>query len=611
MFRFLLHPLLSLTNSVSALVLRFIEYIGALKFRSGNYYGVTAASRQPQRLAKLSYRQGSSSKNQNPLVKKTNWKVLSRVIWFGLALVLSSLIGFALPSQSYINPNKSALAIRLPLSTQGSKIVDTTGQTVLLTGVNWFGIETEMHVPHGLWKRDYKEMLAQIKSLGYNLIRLPYSVQTLRASNISGVDFSIGSNRELEDKSPLEVMDAIIKEADRQGLLILLDSHRLNDQRISELWYGDGFTETDWIETWKMLANRYKNQANVIGADLKNEPYGRASWGTDDPNTDWRLAAERAGNIILAINPNWLIVVEGVEKNVPGQKLSTHWRGGNLEGVRRYPVRLSRPNKLVYSPHEYGPGVFNHPWFSEPSFPENLYDRWEIGWNYIAREGIAPILIGEFGGRRTDRNSKEGIWKRQLVDYINQQDLSFAYWSWNPNSDDTGGILKDNWSSINGSKQRLLQGLLQPVSFAHNLANTPVTVPTPKPQLIPEPVVRNPITKPQINPRVSPGVSQVAQSQLEVTSKMYSNWQTGFCISMQVTNQSNTSVGDWQLSFRMNQAAINNTWNGNFRPQGSQYVVTPMDWGRIIEPGQSRELGFCANKLGSDYQPQQVSVFVR
>ncbi|NER27306.1 MAG: cellulase family glycosylhydrolase [Symploca sp. SIO1C4] len=611
MFRFLLHPLLSLTNSVSALVLRFIEYIGALKFCSGNYYGATAASRQPQRLTKLSYRQGSSSKNQNPLGKKTNWKVLSRVIWFGLALVLSSLIGFALPSQSYINPNKSALAIRLPLSTQGSKIVDTTGQTVLLTGVNWFGIETEMHVPHGLWKRDYKEMLAQIKSLGYNLIRLPYSVQTLRASNISGVDFSIGSNRELEDKSPLEVMDAIIKEADRQGLLILLDSHRLNDQRISELWYGDGFTETDWIETWKMLANRYKNQANVIGADLKNEPYGRASWGTDDPNTDWRLAAERAGNIILAINPNWLIVVEGVEKNVPGQKLSTHWRGGNLEGVRRYPVRLSRPNKLVYSPHEYGPGVFNHPWFSEPSFPENLYDRWEIGWNYIAREGIAPILIGEFGGRRTDRNSKEGIWKRQLVDYINQQDLSFAYWSWNPNSDDTGGILKDNWSSINGSKQRLLQGLLQPVSFAHNLANTPVTVPTPKPQLIPEPVVRNPITKPQVNPRVSPGVSQVAQSQLEVTSKMYSNWQTGFCISMQVTNQSNTSVGDWQLSFRMNQAAINNTWNGNFRPQGSQYVVTPMDWGRIIEPGQSRELGFCANKLGSDYQPQQVSVFVR
>ena len=74
-----------------------------------------------------------------------------------------------------------------------------------------------------------------------------------------------------------------------------------------------------------MLATRYKNQTNVIGADLKNEPHGRASWGTNDEATDWRLAAQRAGNAILAINPNWLIVVEGVEKNVPGQKLANHW----------------------------------------------------------------------------------------------------------------------------------------------------------------------------------------------------------------------------------------------------------------------------------------------
>jgi endoglucanase len=96
-----------------------------------------------------------------------------------------------------------------------------------------------------------------------------------------------------------------------------------------------------------------------------------------------------------------------------------------------------------------------------------------------------------------------------------------------------------------------------------------------------------------------------------VVSNMQSDWQSGFCMSMQVTNPSNTSVRDWQLTFQMNQAAINNSWNGTFQPQGSQYVVTPMDWGRVIEPGQSRELGFCANKLGSDYQPRQVSVSMR
>jgi len=133
-----------------------------------------------------------------------------------------------------------------------------------------------------------------------------------------------------------------------------------------------------------MLANRYKNQRNVIGADLKNEPHGQASWGTGDRATDWRLAAERAGNAVLAVNPNWLILVEGVERNVPGQRLPSHWWGGNLEGVRNYPVRLSTPRKLVYSPHEYGAGVYDQPWFSESTFPQNLDARWEAEFNYIA-----------------------------------------------------------------------------------------------------------------------------------------------------------------------------------------------------------------------------------
>jgi endoglucanase len=550
-----------------------------------------------------------------------NLKPYSRLLWFGLAIAFSSLISIISPSPSPVDAATSTI-IQPPLSTKGSKIVDANGRSVLLRGVNWFGIESEMHAPHGLWKRDYKEMLAQLKGLGYNMIRLPYSVQSLRSEKVTGIDFSIGSNKELEGKSPLEVMDAVIQEAQRQGLLILLDSHRLNDQRIPELWYGDGFTEADWIDTWKLLAIRYKNQANIIGADLKNEPHGRASWGTNNQETDWRLAAERAGNAILSINPNWLIVVEGVEKNVPGQKLAVHWMGANLEGVKRFPVRLSRPNKLVYSPHEYGPGVFDQPWFSERDFPKNLTNRWETGWNYIATQGIAPVLIGEFGGRQVDQKSQEGIWQRKLVDYISQKNLSFAYWSWNPNSDDTGGILQDDWISVDAPKQEILQGLLRANSFAQSSASTPISSQSPSSQPpnsrpsssqpssvqpSPKPVVINPA--PNSQPSVS--VPTTGQGQLKVASNMQSDWQSGFCMSMQVTNPSNTSVRDWQVTFQMNQAAINNSWNGNFKPQGSKYVVTPLDWGQVIEPGQSREIGFCANKLGSDYQPRQITVSLR
>jgi endoglucanase len=503
------------------------------------------------------------------------------LLLFVASLVLLVVIVTKLPINKQQDVASAAMAMQLPLSTLGAKIIDAGGQEVLLRGVNWFGIETELHAPHGLWRRDYQEMLAEMKKLGYNLIRLPYSVAGLRAPDVSGIDFSIGRNSELQGKTPLEVMDVIIQEAERQGLLILLDSHRLNNQRIPELWYGDGFTEVDWIDTWKMLAQRYKNQANVIGADLKNEPHGVASWGTNDLATDWRLAAERAGNAILSVNPNWLIVVEGVEKNVPGQKLKHHWQGGNLEGVKRYPVRLSDPRKLVYSPHEYGPGVYNQPYFSEPSFPKNLRDRWQIGFNYISSQKIAPILIGEFGGRQVDTISQEGIWQNEFVKYIRENKLSFAYWSWNPNSADTGGILLDDWQSYDLPKQQLLS------------------------QLLPSAPVQ-PENQPH-HPLVSPSSS--TKTQLKVTTDIYSNWDTGFCASFKMTNPGNTKVSNWQLQFQMHQASINNAWNANFTQQGeTKYIATPLDWGIVIEPNQTRDIGFCANKLGWDYQIKNVEV---
>ncbi|PSB24595.1 cellulase family glycosylhydrolase [Stenomitos frigidus] len=519
-----------------------------------------------------------------------------RLRWLWGGLFLSTIVlSLALHR---LNPADAAV-VQFPLSTKGAQIVDASGQPVLLRGVNWFGIETETQVPHGLWARDYKEMLAQIKSLGYNLIRLPYAVQSLRASTINGVDFTIGNNRDLQGKTPLEVMDLIIQEAQRQGLMILLDSHRLNNQRIPELWYGDGFTEADWVDTWKLLATRYQKQPNVIGADLKNEPHGRASWGTNDRATDWRLAAERAGNAVLAIAPHWLIVVEGVERNVPGQKLARHWQGGNLEGAGRYPVRLNKARKLVYSPHEYGPGVYNQPWFSEAAFPKNLLNRWEVGFNYLASRNIAPILIGEFGGRQVDASSKEGLWHRQLVNFIQQKKLHFTYWSWNPNSSDTGGILQDDWRTVDQAKQQLLSQLLTvpgPTALALSVRQSVSPL---------APLVAPTLPSPRPTGEIVPSS---ADGQLEVQATMQSDWQTGFCTAIRVTNHTKLSRRNWRLKFQMNQATIRNSWNGTFAHQGSRYTVDPPEWGRVLEPNQSIDLGFCAAKQGVDYRLKKLAV---
>ena len=190
-------------------------------------------------------------------------------------------------------------------------------------------------------------MLDQIKSLGYNVIRLPFSNAVLRAGVMpNSIDYTL--NPDLVNLTSLQVMDKIIVGAGQRGIKVILDNHRSTPGGGPEsggLWYANGFSESAWIADWQMLANRYKNNDTVIGVDLRNEPYG-GCWGCGDPAKDWRLAAERGGNAVLAVNPNLLIFVEGVA-TYNGQ--STWW-GGNLMGAKDFPVRLNVPNRLRIFP---------------------------------------------------------------------------------------------------------------------------------------------------------------------------------------------------------------------------------------------------------------------
>ena len=115
-------------------------------------------------------------------------------------------------------------------------------------------------------------------------------------------------------------MDRIVAQADELGMRVILDHHRSeagNSANESGLWYSPEYPESVWIENLTMLADRYADSRSVVGIDLHNEPHGPATWGDGSVN-DWRLAAERAGNAVLATNPDLLIIVEGVESASSG-----------------------------------------------------------------------------------------------------------------------------------------------------------------------------------------------------------------------------------------------------------------------------------------------------
>ncbi len=339
--------------------------------------------------------------------------------------------------------------------TAGAQILDDQNRVVRLTGLSWFGMETSSYAPHGLWTRSLASMLDQIKSLGYNMIRIPYTNQMLVAGAMpNGVDAQ--KNPDLQGLTPIQLLDKVIDGAAARGLRVVLDRHRPDASAQSPLWYTAQVSEQTWIDDWKMLATRYKGKPTVVGFDLHNEPHDTASWGDGNMATDWRLAAERAGSAVQGVNPNLLIIVEGVEKT-PGQ---TYWWGGNLRNALASPVRLPVANRLVYSPHEYPASVFAQPWFSDPAYPNNLPAVWDAAWGSVAKSGTAPVWIGEFGTK--DEQVVDQKWFRGLASYIQSNKLSFAYWCLNPDSGDTGGILKDDWQTVNDGKQAVLQPILAP-----------------------------------------------------------------------------------------------------------------------------------------------------
>jgi endoglucanase len=373
--------------------------------------------------------------------------------------------------------------------TSGSRILDSGGQEVRIAGINWFGLETPNYCPHGLWSRDYRSMLDQIKALGYNTLRLPFCSQLFDSgSTPNSIDFSSGKNVDLAGLNGLGIMDKLVAYAGTIGLKIFLDRHRPDSGSQSALWYTTAYPEQRWIDDWKMLATHYLGNTTIIGADLHNEPHGSATWGGGDPATDWRAAAQRCGNAVLGVNPHWLIIVEGVET----YNGSSYWWGGNLAGAGAAPVELTVPGQLVYSPHEYPASVFNQTWFSDPSYPGNLAGVFESHWGYLRTGGVAPVLVGEFGTKLGTTSDRQ--WFDAIIAYLGTtatqaaHGISWTFWSWNPNSGDTGGVLADDWTTVVTAKD----DKLTPLKFALSTTGDGGGM-GPGPQII-TPVITSPAT---------------------------------------------------------------------------------------------------------------------
>ena len=476
------------------------------------------------------------------------------------------------------------------LHTSGNKIVDSTGATVRLTGLNWFGMETDNHTFHGLWagrNATWTMQIDHMAQLGYNTIRVPFTGDSLRAG-AQATSINSDSNPDLLGLSPMQILDKVVNYAGSKGMRIILDRHRPSAAGQTALWYTSTVSEASEIADWQALAQHFAGNTAVIGADLFNEPHAEnvepngtgSCWGCGDTTKDWRLAAQRIGNAVLATNPNWLIFVEGVScdgnggtpntfDNIPDDPMACDWWGGNLSKALQFPVQLNVANRLVYSAHDYGISVFDRqPWFNDPTFPANLPSVWDHFWGYLYKQNVAPILVGEFGS--TLANPLDSQWMTALMAYMGQgvNGMSFTYWSWNPDSGDTGGIVQDDWVTVNQNKQAIVGPyLIPPVGGGGGGSSS-----GPSPSPVPVPV------------------------QCNVAYSVTNSWSGGFQASVTLTNTGTTTWNNWKLAWTVpSGVTLGSGWTATFATSGTSWTMTAPSYAPSLAANTSVTFGFTAN----------------
>ncbi|MFT7622189.1 MAG: endoglucanase [Myxococcota bacterium] len=313
------------------------------------------------------------------------------------------------------------------------------GAPARIRGVNWFGMETPDHAPHGLWTgRTIADFVGQAAELGFNALRLPVTPGSIRPG-FDTADWAKNAGY----ATGREALEAVLTEAQSAGLFVLLDYHSCNDdhgaEQVGDPTGCDGATIAQWHADLQTLAELGLTYTNVLGIDLFNEPHG-LTWPA------WLELVDGAAAAIHETNPDLLIFVQGVANLSDNAGYTAFW-GGNLSEAGDLPPTLPG-NRLVFSPHVYGPSVASMPYFNDEDYPTNLIKIWQAHFGYLHSAGFA-VITGEFGSRYDATEVPGSVaWQDAWVTFMVQTgQTDFFYWALNANTGEITGILEDDWET--------------------------------------------------------------------------------------------------------------------------------------------------------------------
>jgi len=319
----------------------------------------------------------------------------------------------------------------------------TSKEPIHLKGVNWFGFETDCHVVHGLWIHPIDTYFQFLVDYQYNAIRLPFSWETVQQWNDTLSWNCCQANPWMTSLSIREAFHVFFQKAMNFGMVILMDFHTIHG-KITEFPYDQDVDLNQFIETWIQVLNEFSSYPNFLGMDIKNEPHGIMTWD------QWIHYVSIIIPSIYSAVPDYqgLFFLEGIEEN------HAVW-GGSFE---HFPYRRQEdcpswwnPSKIVLSPHLYGVSIRGIQALQDTFL---MYEQW-----FGLLSHSFCLMIGEFGGWYIGQDAE---WQERAILYLQNKNISqLFYWSLNPTSADTGGLLRDDWKTPNEAKL-MLHDKLQP-----------------------------------------------------------------------------------------------------------------------------------------------------
>jgi endoglucanase len=262
---------------------------------------------------------------------------------------------------------------------------------------------------------EWERVLTKMDKWKFNAIRL-YTYPNMNLASVQRLDYVF--------------IDDLISLIKSHGMATILEIHHAGYDTTGA--YITGYFGSDqWIQDWRDLATRYKNNPNVIAFELYNEPWPLEEW---DPvyvteYNDILKANARCTDAIRAIDPTRTVIWADplLSNNIPYYDFS---QSSIIEEYRRY------AGNMWFAFHRYPPilPASGEPWTGIQVMFNSM--------DYVIAKGF-NVWLGEFGPHPSFSDVENREFVLRCINFCMSRNLSFSLWEYRIDHHCTPGLYDD------------------------------------------------------------------------------------------------------------------------------------------------------------------------